>query len=230
MQKIRSQNYKNAYIIISSLAACIVLYFIEQSGSFNYIYKTLVKLFFFISTPMIYNRLFETDLHDRLFKRLNFTSIKIGLLLGAVSFVVLIGAYTVLKNQINLEQISLNLKQNVKVTASNFIFVALYITFGNSFIEEFFFRGFIFLKLHRNGKDRTAYIYSSLLFSLYHIMIFEKWFALPIFVLAVIGLAAVGVLFDAMDIKNRTIYNSWLPHIFADSAIMVIGFKMFSLL
>jgi hypothetical protein len=61
-------------------------------------------------------------------------------------------------------------------------------------------------------------------------MIFEKWFAPPIFVLAVIGLAAVGVLFDAMDIKNRTIYNSWLPHILADSAIMVIGFKMFGLL
>jgi membrane protease YdiL (CAAX protease family) len=110
------------------------------------------------------------------------------------------------------------------------IFVAVYITFGNSFIEEYFFRGFIFLKLHESGCRKTAYVFSSLLFSLYHIMMFRDWFTLPIFLLSVAGLAGVGFLFDYMNIKYKSIYNSWISHILADSAIMFIGFKMFELL
>ncbi|WP_352418238.1 CPBP family glutamic-type intramembrane protease [Proteiniborus sp.] len=35
-------------------------------------------------------------------------------------------------------------KKKPRITPVNFIYVSLYITFGNSFLEEIFFRGFIF--------------------------------------------------------------------------------------
>jgi membrane protease YdiL (CAAX protease family) len=155
---------------------------------------------------------------------------KTGLILGIIFFTILLSVYFILRQYIDLDTISQNLRQNLKVTASNFIFVAAYITFGNSFIEEYFFRGFIFLRLYENGSRKTAYIFSSLLFSLYHIMMFKDWFTLPIFLLAVTGLAGVGFLFDFMDIKYKNIYNSWISHILADSAIMLIGFRMFGLI
>ena len=40
--------------------------------------------------------------------------------------------------------------------------------------------------------------------------------------LALIGLAIGGLLFDYVDSKNENIYHSWVIHMFADFAIMTI--------
>jgi membrane protease YdiL (CAAX protease family) len=217
---------RNLFIILLPTAACTILYFVEQSGSTGYLIKTLIKILLFIPIPLLYKTVFADtwQILKRSIKPLR------GIVFGIVFFAVLLSAYYILARNIDLGVISQNLGKNMKVTASNFIFVAIYITFGNSFLEEYFFRGFIFLKLKENGHKFLGYTFSSVLFSLYHIMIFQKWFTTPMFILAVAGLAGVGLLFDFMDSKPHTIYNSWISHILADSAIMLIGLRMFNLL
>ena len=42
--------------------------------------------------------------------------------------------------------------------------------------------------------------------------------------LALIGLAIGGLLFDYVDSKNENIYHSWVIHMFADFAIMTIWY------
>ncbi len=59
--------------------------------------------------------------------------------------------------------------------------------FGNSLIEEYFFRGVIFRSLFER-LPVFAYIISSLLFSLYHLAIFGTWFSGYILFLALFGL------------------------------------------
>ncbi|MCB2291200.1 CPBP family intramembrane metalloprotease [Clostridium sp. CS001] len=222
---------KKRYIILSSLIACIILYFVEQVLVVNYVVKTVIKLFFFIIIPCIYVKFIKKQ---PLSKSINKKSIdknhlKMGILFGALSFLIILIAFYVLRNIINLQGISEDLQSKSRITANSFILVGLYITLGNSFVEEYFFRGFIFLNLYELKSKKIAYIYSSLLFGLYHIGIFKTWFNLRLVGLALIGLISIGFVFCWLDTKSNNFINSWIVHILADSAIILIGLKMFGI-
>jgi len=219
------------YIILSSLIACFLLYFVEQVLVVSYVMKTMIKILFFIFIPYIYMKIIK---RQQVSKAINYKNIdkhhlKMGFLFGILSFLIILITYYVLRNIINLQSISEDLQNKSKITASSFIFVGLYITLGNSFLEEYFFRGFIFLNLYELKSKKCAYIYSSLLFGLYHIGIFKTWFNIELVGLALIGLISIGFVFNWLDTKSKNFINSWIVHILADSAIILIGLKMFGL-
>lgn len=122
------------------------------------------------------------------------------------------------------------LDKNAGVTAENFLWVSLYVSFVNSLLEEFFFRGFAFLVLRRYAGERFACLFSALSFALYHTAMMLGWFSPPLFLLALAGLAAGGVLFDLLDAGSGTIFPSWAVHIFANLAINTVGFILFKIL
>lgn len=223
---------KKKYIIISSLAACVLLYFVEQVLVANYVVKTITKVLLFTLIPWIYIRFLKrSELKEGInINKIDKGHLRMGIIFGAASFLIILVTYYLLGNYINLQDISGDLQSKSKITPSNFIFVGLYITFGNSFLEEFFFRGFIFLNLYELKSRKVAYIYSSLLFGLYHIAIFKTWFSLELIGLALIGLVSVGFIFDWLDTKSQNFINSWIVHLLADSAIILIGLKMFSII
>ncbi len=111
------------------------------------------------------------------------------------------------------------------VTGNNFWLVSLYIAFVNSFLEEFFFRGFGFLSLGEALGPKAAYLFSSLLFALYHVAIMASWFSLALFLLL-----TAGLLFNWLDSRTNSLYPSWFVHICANLAINSIGFLLFGLL
>lgn len=223
---------KFKYLLIASLIACVLLYYVEQVIEVNYLAKTFVKIMLFIIIPYIYIRLYKKSTFESVFnfKKLDKKQLKIGIVLGIMSFSIILIAYFILKNVIDLQGIAQDLQSKSKVTPVNFVFVAFYITFGNSFLEEFFFRGFIFLNLYELKFKKTAYVYSSLLFALYHIAIFKSWFNIWLILLSLTGLISVGFIFDFIDTKSKNFINSWIVHILADMAIMLIGMKMFGII
>ena len=52
------------------------------------------------------------------------------------------------------------------------------------------------------------------------------WFSPVLFLLALTGLAAGGMIFNFLNEKAETIYCSWLVHMFANFAINTIGFLL----
>jgi len=223
---------KKSYIIASSLTACVMLYLIEQVLAVDYITKTIAKLILFIVIPYIYLMFVQKSNIKEALNLIKFetSTFKLGLILGSVSFAVIIAAYFILRGYIDFNGIAQELQSKSKITPANFIYVGFYVTFGNSFLEEFFFRGFIFLNLFNQGSKKFAYIYSSVLFGAYHIAIFKTWFSPLLIGLALLGLISVGVIFDWLDTKTGNFINSWLVHIFADSAIILIGMRMFNMI
>ncbi len=223
---------KKAYIIVSSLIACLILYLLEQAVAVDYVTKTIAKLVLFVAIPYLYLKLVKkSTVKDSLnLGRFETSTLKQGLILGLASFVIIIAAYFVFRGYIDFNGIAQELQSKSKITPSNFILVGLYITFGNSFLEEFFFRGFIFLNLYNEGAKKLAYLYSSVLFGVYHIAIFKTWFDPLLIALALFGLISVGIIFDWLDTKTENFMNSWLVHILADSAIIIIGLKMFNMI
>lgn len=62
------------------------------------------------------------------------------------------------------------------INEKTFTIIFLYIMFGNSLLEEYFFRGIIYYQASQISKP-FAYLLSALMFSLYHIVIFSTWFS-----------------------------------------------------
>ena len=221
---------KEKYIIPASLFSCILLYFIEQVLGVNYAVKTISKIMLFTAIPYLYF-IKKSSLKKLInYKKIDSHHLKMGLLFGIASFFIVLTAYYLTRNAINLQSIADELQSKSGITPANFILVGLYITFGNSFLEEFFFRGFIFLNLYESGYKKVAYIYSSLLFAVYHIAIFKTWFNIWLTGLALIGLIAVGFIFDWLDTKSGNFINSWLVHILADTAVILIGMRRFGII
>lgn len=219
------------YIIIYSVVSCFILYLIEQVIKSDYIIKTAFKIILFLVIPYFYLKIKKQSyINETYGKRPYNKNLKFGFLFGASAFLILMITYILLSKVINLHMILNELQQKSKVNASNFIFVGLYITFINSLLEEYFFRGFIFLNLYKSNSKKLAYLYSSFLFGLYHISIFKSWFNIYLIILALAGLVLTGLILSWLDTKTESLLNSWMAHIMADSAIILIGMKMFNLI
>ena len=156
------------------------------------------------------------------------TSLKLAFPLALAVFLFLTVGYMVLSPWIDLSAIPEKLLYT-GVTAETFPLVALYITLGNSFLEEFFFRGFAFLTLRRHAGEKFAYLFSGVTFAAYHVSILSGWFHPVWFVLFLVGLAVGGMLFNWMD-RRGSLWCGWLVHAAADLAIMLIGMRMFGIL
>ena len=108
--------------------------------------------------------------------------------------------------------------------------MSLYISFVNSLLEEFLFRGFVFLTLKRITGKKFAYLFSATVFALYHVAMMIGWFGIGVFFIVMVGLFAGGLIFNFLNEKSSTVYPSWLVHMFANFAINTIGFILFGVI
>lgn len=133
-------------VIVLTILSCLALFYVEQILELSYIMKTLAKILLFLIVPIVF---IKVVLKERLFESLRLNQVDVkglqyGVGLGLLSVIVILAAYVLLQDQINGETIILDLQNRLNITLETYIFVALYITFGNSLLEEFYFRGFIF--------------------------------------------------------------------------------------
>lgn len=219
-------------IVAVSLAACVVLYLLEQIIAVDYASKTAAKIILFAAVPyIIYKVSGKSLLAEELnLKRILKQPYKTEVLLGAASFSGILCLYLLLGGFIDFASIARELGTKAHVDPANFPFVAAYIVFGNSFLEELFFRGFVFFGLYKQGLGKFAYIYSSALFGIYHISILGTWIGPAFLVLAVSGLVVSGAVFDWLDARSGNIVSSWIVHIAADSAVIIVGMNMFNII
>ncbi len=188
-----------------------------------YLVKSAAKVMVFLLLPLITMKLLKIKVFDNNFALNKKDIIKL-LLLGSLIYAAIIGTYFLTRNIFDYSSLVNSQMADQKVNKNNFIWVALYISFGNSFLEEFLFRFTAFLKLSEFISKKFAYIFSSVMFAVYHIAMIGKSFPLPLLILALIGLTAGGLIFDYVDDKNKNIYNSWVIHMFADLAIVTIWY------
>lgn len=221
-------NRKSIFLILFITLSALGMSLIDGFIQLPYLYKSILKITLFSVVPMGYFVRYK-DEYSHLKKLFipKKSDLKIALLLGVGVYAVIFLAYVLLKDHIDLASIRDALTGDVGVTAHNFIYVAIYISLINSLLEEFFFRGFAFLILKENTGRLFAYVFSALLFALYHVGMTSGWFHWSIYLLAMTGLFAGGCIFNYLNEKTGTIYPSWLVHMFANFAINTVGFILF---
>jgi len=221
---------KNALgIILTVLFACILMAFIESVFRPGYAIKSAIKAILFLTLPLIYIRLHKGHSLRSLFQ-LRLKKLPFFLLLGIGVYAFILGFYFLFGRFFDLSNITVSLKNKIGVNEQNFVFVALYISFVNSFLEEFFFRGFSFLLLKKYAGKPFAFCFSAAVFSLYHITMMTGWFSNALLLLLIATLFAAGLFFDYLDQKANNIYASFAVHMFANFSVNTIGFILFGLL
>ena len=218
---------KQRYLIIGITAfGCLCMGIVDAVIQPGYLAKSAIKIVLFLLLPILYASFDKTCDLKALF-RPGKKGVLVALGLGAAVYAVILVGYFLLRNVFDFSALTASLTASTGVSKENFLFVALYISFANSLLEEFFFRGFSFLTLKRASNRSLAYTVSSALFALYHVAMMIGWFGLPLLLLVLAGLFVGGVIFCYFNEKFNNIYLSWLVHMFANFAINTIGFLLF---
>ncbi len=218
---------KRNIIIVLALLVCGIMSIVDAVIQPGYFIKSLIKIALFLILPISYS-LYDKKCNLKKLFIPNKKGILTAVLLGVGVYAVVVGAYFAFCGIFDFSGLTSSLTATTGVSKDNFIFVAVYISFANSLLEEFFFRGFAFLTLKSVSNRILAYIISSVLFAAYHIAMMIGWFAWPVILLSMLGLFVGGVIFNFVNEKYNNIYISWLVHMFANFATNTIGFILFS--
>ena len=210
-------------LVSVALLCCTVMTLVDGVIRPGYAVKSAIKVVLFLLLPLLLAR-FDGELEFRALFRFRRRGSGMALGLGLLVYAVILGAYFLLRQVFDFAPIAALLSENAGVDRGNFLFVSLYISFVNSLLEEFFFRGFLFLNLRRRTRRSFAYLFSAALFAAYHVAMMTGWFSPLLFALAMVGLTAGGMMFNALNEREGTVYPSWLVHMFANFAINTVGF------
>lgn len=223
-------NSKSIYIISALFVFSLAVTYIDAFVHPPYFSKIPIKILFFLVLPALYfvrNKEAFTDF-KALF-RFRKKGLGLSILLGVGIYAVIVGGFFLTRNIFDYSGITKNLTSGMGITKDNYIYVAVYISFMNSFLEEFFFRGFGFITMKKYTNRVFAYIFSPILFAFYHVGMTANMFEPVLLALVMTGLVAGGLIFNFLNEKNENIYSSWFTHMFANFAMHTVGFVLFSM-
>lgn len=210
---------KKTFIIIYTLIFIGTLYFIDSVLELDYFFKVLIKLSF-IFFSIILGKFYKVNFDFLKFKTLK--TYKLGVWLSIFTFLVIFLGFFIVKNFIDLDALKSDFLIKYNLGGIKFFIASFYLVFINSFIEEYYFRGFIYKNI---DEKKFAHIFSSISFAIYHLSNFQNWFDnIFILIIPLAGLIIAGLLFNYLTSKSKDIYNSYIPHMFADLSIIIIGY------
>lgn len=215
-------NGKIRLVVFLSLFVLLVMSLIEKIVQPSYFIKSIIKLLVFSLAMFIYCIKYK----ENFFKLINLK--KKGLSKGLIlfmlfSYFVIIVGYLLLRNHIDLNGIRESLLNKEQLNKNNFIFIFSYIIFINSFLEESFFRGFIYNVFKKEGYEKIGVLFSALIFALYHIGIMDGWFNPFVMIVGVVGLFVTGFFLQDIVKREDNLLGSYLVHAIANLAINTIG-------
>lgn len=209
------------WIYLSVLLCCLVMALTDGVWKPPYAVKSIVKILLFLCIPLAFS--VRRGLSPAALFVPEKKAILTGLALGAVTFILILTGYFLLRSYIDFSFIPGSLMENGGISADNFLYVSLYIAFCNSLLEEFFFRGFAYLTLKKVTTPLFATMFSAAAFAFYHGGMLDGWFSPLLYAGTLAALFACGLFFNYLNTRSRRIWVSWLTHMGANLAINAVG-------
>lgn len=221
---------RKVFIIISITLLSLLVTYVDAVIKPNYFIKIPFKILAFILIPIFYFLVNKDEQKEfkKLFKYKR-KDIKKGIMIGLPIYIMIVLGYLLTRNIFDFSNVAPNLSNTMGITKNNYFLVALYIPFLNSFQEEFFFRGYGFISLKKKTSRLFAYIFTSIMFAIYHIGMMIGSFDWYLMILLLIGLIVGGCVFNYLNEKNDNIYVSWIVHMFINFGINTVGGILFGI-
>ena len=222
-KSITNQTKKLLTIIIFAVIAVAVMCTVESVFQPGYVWKSVIKITMFFGSVVLFYLLYKDEKPKEHFKITNKKAFAVCVVIAVLTVGVILGGYALIRDFVDPNQIKDSLLNKEKVSVDNFLYVALYISAVNSFLEEIFFRGLLFLQIKKLGYRKLAYNISAICFAIYHIGIVTSWFNIWVFFLIIFLLYVAGVILNFAAEKCDSFIGSWVIHIAANLGINAIG-------
>lgn len=114
-------------------------------------------------------------------------------------------------------------------TPLRYLLLALFLSILHSFLEEYYWRFFVFARLTRHLGHPAAVVVSSLGFAAHHVIVFDAFLGpqhLGTTVMFSLVVAAAGALWAWLYARDQSLLSPWLSHLLVDIAIMSVGYDM----
>ncbi len=107
-----------------------------------------------------------------------------------------------------------------------FLLFAAGMSLGNSLMEEYVWRWFVFSKFKVLIGSKLAIMCSAFFFTLHHIVIMWNFGSLQLVLIGSLGLSLGAIIWGCLYQKYNSIWPGWICHVFADAAIMWIVWQV----
>jgi len=149
-------------------------------------------------------------------------SIVVGLISGVISLLAIYGAVTVLKDTVFDLAALRQLLMDWNFTGDKVIWLVLVLIFINPFLEELYWREFMYKRLESKVSIAKTVVITSFFYSLYHLISLIFIFTFPFNFIAVIPVFLAGLLWGYFRYKLNSITAPIVSHILADLGIMLV--------
>jgi hypothetical protein len=107
-----------------------------------------------------------------------------------------------------------------------YIGAAIYWISGNSLMEEYVWRWFVFQQFEKLLGGRMAVVASALGFTAHHVVAMAAQFDWKVNIVASLGVFIGGLVWSWLYLRYRSVWPCWLCHACADVPIFVIGWLL----
>ena len=104
-----------------------------------------------------------------------------------------------------------------------FVGGAAYWILGNSVLEEYVWRWFVYTRCETLVRPSAAVALSAIFFTLHHFIALRTYFSLPLAIVCSLGVLIGGAAWSWMYLRYRSIWPGYLSHAIVDLAIFGIG-------
>ncbi len=155
----------------------------------------------------------------------NKESFVLGLISGLIFLATILGVY--FSWQDYFQQYAYLVKEKVDslgIGGFKFLIFAVFLSLIHSFIEEYYWRSFVFRGLLGLVKFWPALIVGGIAFALHHYLLLSQFFPWPIVVLFGTMVGAAGAWWSWVYFKTNSLLGAWISHAFADLAVMIVAY------
>ena len=215
---------RNALLVtLFSLLACGLHSTILLTPFNQYAQTSALKVFLFTLFPVVYFKVSKEGAIRGLFAaKVDRKGLRLSIILAISAFAFIFATFMIVNPMLDQSMI-VGALSNVGITGGNYPLAFAYYTLVNVALEELFFRGFVFSLLYRMNYRIYAHVYSSLLFSLYHLSVIRNAAMPGVLFVAIAGLVGVGLLFNELTRRCNSVAGSYLVHVSASLAISIVG-------
>jgi membrane protease YdiL (CAAX protease family) len=113
-------------------------------------------------------------------------------------------------------------------TMGKYLLMAVFYSIGHSFLEEYYYRWFIFGQLRNYLRLAPAVVLSSLAFMAHHVIVLAMYFGATstITILFSLAIAFGGGIWALLYERSRSLIGPWLSHLLIDAGIFIVGYQM----
>jgi len=108
----------------------------------------------------------------------------------------------------------------------HYVLFAAFLSVLHSFIEEYYWRWFVFGGLDRLLGRWVALLLAALAFAAHHYVVLSQFFGLPLVLLCGTCVGVGGAIWSLLYRRQGTLAGAWISHLLVDAAIMWIGYDL----